>query len=175
MNAYSYSTDQIWPPAVAGLVLWNRFCQPFLLSRFLLWTRSPVFSKFWYAGRNRCETVRNFLGKNLFCPNWSHKLIKPKIKFIELWKNLVIFTEFVVMKILYFCCVCANFVFEKYLFPEIWTKMFSSTPIAGYVNQLHIKNMFKISRWDKIKRWSKMFFWGAKYGQKCVASLVREL
>ena len=102
MNAYSYWTDQIRPPAVAGLVLWNRFCQPFLLSRFLLWTRSPVFSKFWYAGRNRCEAVRNFLGKNLFCPNWSHKLIKPKIKFIELWKNLVILTEFVVMKIYIF-------------------------------------------------------------------------
>ena len=102
MNAYSYWTDQIRPPAVAGLVLWNRFCQPFLLSRFILWTRSPVFSKFWCTGRNRCEAVRNFLGKNLFCPNWSHKLIKPKIKFIELWKNLVILTEFVVMKIYIF-------------------------------------------------------------------------
>ena len=38
--------------------------------------------------------------------------------------------------------------------------MFSATPIAGYVNQLHIQNyMFKTNQWEEIKR-LKMFFGG---------------
>ena len=40
----SYWTDQIGPPAVVGLVLWNRACQLLPLSRFLLWIGSPVLS-----------------------------------------------------------------------------------------------------------------------------------
>ena len=39
--------------------------------------------------------------------------------------------------------------------------MFSATPIAGYVNQLHIQNMFKRNR-EKIERDQKCFFSGQR-------------
>ena len=53
--------------------------------------------------------------------------------------------------------------------------MFSATLIAEYVNQLHIQNMFKKIDGKKLKDDRKCFLEGAKHGQKCVASLVREL
>ena len=45
--------------------------------------------------------------------------------------------------------------------------MFSATPIAGYVNQLHIKNMFKINRCSKmLKKMFKNVFLGSEIRSK---------